>query len=719
MSRNVTFWRDRHGVPHVEAQSESDLYWGHGVVHATDRAMQMLLMRILGQGRMSEFLDSGDAALRVDLFFRRMNWSADAAAQLDLLTPQAAGHLASYCEGVNSVLARKVPWEFRLLRYRPEPWRPEDTIMFSRLVGYLALQQSQAEMERLLVEMVQAGVAREKLEELFPGLLDGLDEELLKKVQLGQRVVPQDTPWGAALPAWTASNNWVISGKKTASGKPILASDPHLEGNRLPNIWCEIALHLGDRYAIGASIPGGPGIFIGRNPDVAWGTTYPFMDAVDSWIEHCRDGKHFREPDQWVPFRRRTEIVRRKNKEPVEVTFYDNHHGVLDGDPFQEGYYLATCWASAQSGAASLNQVFQMWHVKTVEEGMDALGRLETAWNFVLADRHGNIGYQMSGLLPRRRQRASGLVPLPGWKQENDWNGFVAHEELPRELNPEQGYFATANDDLNRYGKAKPINLPMGPYRADRIRQLLEAGERFTPEDMFRMQFDVESPQAAAFMRILKPLLPHTPQGDVLRDWDRRYTAESQGAFLFEQFYRCLRREVFGPGGLGAAVVDHLADRTGIFINFYLNFDRILLSEQSAWFAGRSREEIYRRAAAEALAVEPRAWGTTQQYLMKHLLLGGKLPRLLGFDRGPITPVGGRATIHQCQAYRSGSHESTFVPSYRLVTDLATDLCRTNLAGGPSDRRFSRWYTSDLANWLSGKYKTLSADRNQEKLPFK
>ena len=718
MSRNVTFWRDRHGIPHVEAQCETDLYWGQGVVHATDRAMQMLLLRILGQGRMSELLDSSDAALKVDLFFRRMNWTGETSAQLDLLTPEAAGHLAHYCEGVNSVLARRVPWEFRLLGYRPEPWRPEDTILFARLIGYLALQQSQAEMERLLVEMVQAGVAREKLEELFPGLLDGLDEELLRKVQLGQRVVPQDTPWGAALGGWTASNNWVVSGKKTASGKPMLASDPHLEGNRLPNIWCEIALHLGDRYAIGASIPGGPGIFIGRNPDVAWGATYSFMDAVDSWVEHCRDGKHFREPDQWVPFRQRKEIIRRRNKEPVEVTFYDNDHGVLDGDPFQEGYYLATRWASAQAGAASLSQVFRMWHVTCVEEGMDALGRLETAWNFVLADRHGNIGYQMSGLLPRRRQGASGLVPLPGWKQENDWDGFAGHEELPRELNPEQGYFATANDDLNRYGKAQPINLPMGPYRADRIRQLLEAGERFTAEDMFGMQFDLESPQAEAFMRILKPLLPRTRQGDILRDWDRRYTADSQGAFLFEEFYRCLRREVFGSGGLGQAVVDHLAERTGIFINFYLNFDRILLSERSAWFAGRSREELYRRAAAEALAVEPRAWGTTQQYLMKHLLLGGKLPRLFGFDRGPITPCGGRATIHQCQPYRSGGRESTFVPSYRLVTDLATDACRTNLAGGPSDRRFSRWYVSDLANWLSGKYKTLSGDRQHERLRF-
>jgi penicillin amidase len=718
VKEHLQIWRDRHGIPHVEAESESDLYWGQGYVHATDRGMQMLLMRILGQGRVCELLDSSDAALHVDTFFRRMNWSGQAKPQTDALTPRARAHLEHYCQGANSAFAKRQPWELKLLGYRPETWRIENSITIARMLGYVMLTQSQAEMERLLVEMIQAGVSREKLEELFPGLLGGLDMELAASVKLAARIVPPGVVWSVAAGRMTGSNNWVISGERTASGKPILANDPHLEGNRLPSVWCEMALHLDDRYVIGGSMPGAPGILIGRTPDVAWGVTYACMDAVDSWIEHCQDGKYFREPDQWIPFPERREVIQRKKKEPVEITFYENDHGVLDGDPQREGYYLATRWAAADSGATSYCQILDMWHVRTVEEAMNTLGKVETAWNFVFADRQGNIGYQMSGLMPKRREGVSGLVPLPGWKEENDWRGFASHQELPRVLNPAQGYFATANDDLSAFGKVSPINLPMGSYRAERIGQLLESAERLTAFDVFQMHFDVYSTQAESYMKILRPLLPQTAQGRILREWDLRYSADSQGAFLFEQFYRQLYLEVFGQNGLGKAVVDHLANETLILVAFHLNFDRILLSEQSAWFGGRTRDDLYRQAAAEALAVQPKAWGEVQRYMMNHLLLGGKLPRVLGFDRGPITAIGGRATIHQGQIYRSGNRVTTFVPSLRLVSDFATQGCYTNMAGGPSDRRFSKWYCSDLKNWLSGDYKAITPDPAQEKLPF-
>jgi penicillin amidase len=717
--RDVNIWRDEHGVPHVEATNENDLYWGQGVVHATDRAMQMLLMRILGQGRVCELLDPSDASLRMDTFFRRMNWAGNVSPQMEKLTYEGGEHLASYCEGVNFVLLKKCPWEFRLLGYRPEPWRPEHTIMISRMVGYVTLQQSQAEMERLFVQMVQAGIADDKLEELFPGLLEGLDRELLNKVRLAERVVPSDIVWQAGVPRMMASNNWVVSGAKTASGKPLLCNDPHLEGNRLPNVWCEVALHTKDRYAIGASMPGGPGIIVGRNPDVAWGATYAFADAVDSWVERCQEGKYFRELDQWLRFRGRREIIKRKKKEPVEVVFHENEHGVLDGDPSQDGYYLATRWAAGESGAATICRILEMWDVKTVEEAMDTLGRVETAWSFVFADRHGDIGYQMSGLVPRRRPGISGLVPLPGWKKENDWKEIVSHDELPRAFNPDERYFVTANQDLNRYGKAAPINMPMGPYRAERIDGLLEEGQNLTPTDMFEMHYDVYSPQAEKFMEILKPLLPETSQGEILREWDCRYTAESRGAYLFEAFYRRLLQDVLAAGGIGENVAAYLANETGMFADFYFSFDRVLLSNDSAWFGGESRGDVYRRVAEESLSIEPRPWGEKQQFVLRHLLFGGKLPKFLGFDRGPVTVIGGRATVHQGQIYRNAGRTTSFVPSFRFVADLSNDDFFSNLAGGPSDRRFSKWYCSDLKNWLSGKYKQIPSGPAGKKRRFK
>jgi penicillin amidase len=168
---------------------------------------------------------------------------------------------------------------------------------------------------------------------------------------------------------------------------------------------------------------------------------------------------------------------------------------------------------------------------------------------------------------------------------------------------------------------------------------------------------------------------------------------------------------------VGSEVVDHLTRETGVFVDFYENFDRVLLAEQSIWFGGESRDGLYRRVAAEALTVRPGPWGRQQRYLLNHLMGGNRLSRLLGFDRGPVTARGGRATVHQGQIYRSGGRTTTFVPSFRLVVDFLADALWSNLAGGPSDRRFSRWYCSDLDDWLRGRYKQVSADGEQRKLP--
>ncbi len=269
---------------------------------------------------------------------------------------------------------------------------------------------------------------------------------------------------------------------------------------------------------------------IGRSNDVAWGATYTFADAIDSWIERCAEGKYFREPDRWHEFRRRVETILRKRKPPVEVVFYENEHGLLDGDPHTEGLYLATRWAAAQCGVGSLGPFLRMWDVRHAEQAMQVLGQVESSWNFVVADRHGNIGYQMSGLLPKRKPGHIGFVPQPGWRQEFDWDGFLSYVDLPHVMNPESGFLATANNDLNALGQTQPINMSMGPYRAERIAEVLSNNDSLTIEDMRSLQFDLVSTQAARFMELLRPILPDTRQGRILRGWDLTYTPGSQGA---------------------------------------------------------------------------------------------------------------------------------------------------------------------------------------------
>lgn len=582
--KDIHINRDSSGVPHIKAASIPDACYGQGYVHAVDRGMQMLLMRVLGQGRACELLDGGDEMLQIDTFFRKMNWTGAMQKQQDALSPFSRECLEAYAAGVNAGFNGKVPWEFKLLKVPFEPWRMEDSFLISRMVGYLTLSQSQGEVERLFVEMVQAGVPTNKLAELFPGLLAGLDRDLIGSIKLGHRIVPGHLLWELGAPRFMASNNWVLSGNKTASGHPMLCNDPHLEINRIPNVWHEIVMRCGRDYLMGGCMPGAPGVLSGRNRELAWGVTYSFMDSEDAWVERCKDGRYFREDTGWQEFHARTETIKRKGRPDHHIVFYENQHGVLDGDPHEEGHYLASRWACNDSGGQTLSRILDMWHADSVEEGMRQMGAVETAWNFVFADRKGNIGYQMSGLMPLRRDTISGLVPLPGWLPENDWQGFANPEDLPRALNPEQGFFVTTNNDLNAWGKRKPLNMPMGPYRAERVESVLRRHGNFQLKDMIDLHYDVHSTQAEKFMHIIRPLLPDTDNGRIMRDWDLQYNPDSHGAYLFEQIYKGLYREIFGANGIGGDIVDHLQNETGMFIDFYVNFDRILLSESSTRF---------------------------------------------------------------------------------------------------------------------------------------
>ncbi|KAA3661167.1 MAG: penicillin acylase family protein, partial [Calditrichaeota bacterium] len=211
MKSDVQIWRDKNGVPHIEARNTVDMFWGQGYVHALDRGLQMLLMRILGQGRACELLDASDETLQIDKFFRKMNWRDGSEAFFDQLDEQSTSCLQAYCDGINAGFAKRVPWEFKLLGYRPEAWQGDDSMLISRMIGYLTLVQSQAEVERFFLEMVQADVPQDNLQELFPGILGGLDIDLIKKIKLAERIVPVDKLWNIAIPRMMASNNWVLS----------------------------------------------------------------------------------------------------------------------------------------------------------------------------------------------------------------------------------------------------------------------------------------------------------------------------------------------------------------------------------------------------------------------------------------------------------------------------------------------------------------------------
>jgi len=706
---SIQIRRNQDGIPVIKAQNPKDMAYAFGWVHANDRQLQILLTRILLHGRAAECLKNDPALIEIDRYMRRMNFLPDPQNVLADIETDIKDQLQAYADGFNEFITENgLVFELRLLGYRYEPWVITDSILIEKLIGFIGLADAQANMEKFLIQLIQKDLPANKIKELFPYLTETIDYELIKSVRLEPPLIPEALQWLGRLPRFNASNNWALSGRHTASGLPFLCGDPHLEVNRLPAIWQEVIVHLPDNCLMGGSIPGMPGIGVGRSKHVAWSATYSFMDLIDFRIEECQDGCYKR-PDGWKPFKVREELIKVKKGTPLKLTAYENEHGILEGDPHVPGRYLVLSWSAHRGcGAIDMNCLMKLPFAKNVTEMMALFKGVEAVgFSWVMADTAGNIGFQMSGRCFKRPAGISGLLPTPAWDPAFDPEGFVHPDKLPALYNPQEGFVVTANDDLNHLGQVDVINLPMGTYRADRIKQLLEQARNVDVADMQHMHYDLFSLQAERFMDVIRPLLPDTKNGNTLKDWDLTYEADSHGAMLFESVYQALINVIFGDNGLGRDIVAFIIKETGLFNDYYANLDNILFQEESAWFNGQDRDTLFKAAIAEGLQVSSRPYGETRQVVMSHLLFGGQLPRWLGFDYGPIALPGSRATIPQGQIFKSAGRVTTFSPSYRLIADMSTQELHTNLAGGPSDRRFSRWYTTDLENWRTGKYKVL------------
>ncbi len=707
----INLWRSDEGVVHIEADSDDDGARGLGFAHAHDRLAQMMLGRLVGQGRLSECLRADAETVEVDISMYRMGMARDAHRDVANLDEAALAICEAYASGVNHFLERHRPAELRLAGYQPEPWRPADSLLMVKLMAFLGLAQGQQDAEKWIIQAIQAGVDFERLRDMFSPHLDNFDPSLLDGVKVEEPLIPNALRWMPGLPKVMASNNWVVAASRSASGAPILCNDPHLEVNRLPAVVSEVVLTGPDGYMMGATIPGIHGVLFGRSQDLALGLTYGFADLIDYYVEDCRDGQ-FRRGDSWQEFESRSHLILRKGDEPVQITVYENAHGILEGDPTVTGRYLCRAWSGHKDGASpTVNAFTKLWHARTVKEAMPDIARVGISGNWVIADASGNIGYQMSGAVPLRNSEHSGLYPVPGWEERFDWQGLTPPERLSSLYNPADGFIATANDDWNQSGRAPAINLNMASYRADRIRELLAATPKVDVAYMMAMHDDRVSLQARRFMALLAPLLPDNPIGTLLKEWDCIYSGDSIEASWFEKLYAALKLEVFGKGWIGERVWEETEGETGVITDFYGHFDRVLLDadSDSTWFGDEGRDALFRRIAAAALTGAVPPWKESQKITMSHVFFA-KLPDFLGFDHGPVVLPGSRATIPQAAIYRSHGRVTCFHPCFRLIADMSEDVAHTNMAGGPSGDRLSPWYKSDIPRWLNGEYKRLRPD---------
>ncbi len=687
-----------------------------GFAHARDRLFQMAISRIVTQGRISESLADTEEGNAYDALILKMGIYRNAEEEVDRLSATSKSYLDRYCLGINEYIKyKRFPWSGRFLGLKFSPWKIADVLALMKLHMYIGLAEIQEHTERFIIQAIQDGVDLKKLKALFSPHLDSLDEKSVGEIKLAT-LYPSYLASGNKFfsPFALSSNNWVLSSSKTDKGGPFICFDPHLHLNRLPSIWYEIIVSSGNDFQMGVTTPGIPVLLMGRTREIAAGFTYGFIDQIDFFIERI-EGNSFERKEGFLPLVKRTEVLKRKEKGEKILTFYETDLGIIEKNPEEEeiydGHYFCLNWVNRKGAASSaLNALIDLWKVKEVKGAQHLLSQVPLSSNWLIADKNGNIGYQQAGRYPKRA--ASGLYPLPAWEKKGGDEKWGDGSDLFSSLNPPEGFIATANNDIEKH-KRGPflLNLPIAPYRFDRIHQLLKSKPTFSLEEMQTIQCDLYSLQAERFLEVLAPLLPSTKAGRQLASWDKKYNKESVGAPLFENFYSALLKEVFGKGMLGEKSWNEIVESKLLVVFQYGNFDaQLLQGDESLWFGSEGRQGVFKRVAENVLNVSAKqtvTYGKKRQIYFEHLLLGRKLPQWCGFDYGPLPLEGSRATIAQGQFFYLKKREIATGVTWRFVADVQTESAYTVLAGGPSEDRFSQHYLSDLQLWRQFEFKHL------------
>ena len=721
--RPFTAVRNKHGIPHIEADSWLSCLYGLGYVHAIDRPTQMLFARAVALGTATERLSDKQDLLDTDQYFRRAGLYLHLKEEVSRLDDTTFNELTAYCEGLNDALSeagRSLPmWA---TGFAPQPWTQESVLLIGNLLSFGGLAVGQQQSERLLLELIQLGIGKERLQELFSPHLDNADFNLLRKVKMAHRLSDEALELIADLPRLAGSNAWAVSPARSHTKAPLLAGDPHLEVNRLPAIWYEAVLKWKHNYVMGATLPGCPLFGVGRTQNISWSVTYLKGDTSDYFIEDCRpgglNGWQYRRGNTWIDFSVRQETINRKDNHPVQIPIYYNEVGTLECDPEKTGpgLYLSLAWAGSKEGSGqSIASWLRLLKCSNVREAMYAVRETpQPTLNWIFADREGHIGRQASGWIPCRRSGQSGLVPIPGWNKENHWGNWIASDQLPAAYDPPEGFVVAANESVNQPDGPIINTLFLPDYRYRRIREKLRELTESTIEDFKKLQYDVVSLQARDLLKIF---LPHVPASDLksrFEEWSCEYSPESHEASLFQRLYHNVLLEIFGQpskkkGGIGWRRMFYLASRIGYSTMVITAIDALLKKDVSTWWKQRDKASMICKAFESLREKDDQPWSAVNSFhFTNRFFESHHAGRILGFHTGEFPMPGNHATPFQGHLLRAAKRESTFAPSYHFVTDMSTDDAWTNLPGGPRESRFSKYYKNDIPRWSCGEYKLLS-----------
>ena len=730
LDSEVKVYRDNWGVPHIYAENEDGLFFAQGYVQAQDRLWQMELHRRMGSGTLAEAF--GEAALESDKFFRAIGLRRCAASSYRSLNPAMQRVLQSYCQGVNAFISANkdnLPIEFTILGFKPADWAPTDSLAVSELIAWELGKNWEVELTRGRLVQKLGGEKAGQLLAPYP--------------QTGPLVIPPElmaSPLGTEVASGLqqvsdclGSNNWVVDGQKTVSGKPLLANDPHLSV-MMPSIWYETGLHGAGFDVVGVSLPGCPLINIGRNRDISWGITNLPADTQDFYIEKLNpaNGLQYEAKGEWKLLQVIEEEIKvRGRNEAEKLPVRLSRHGPLM-DNVIKGLEqpLALQW-TGYGNSRLLESVYRLDKAGNWEEFHDALQYWDApSQNIVYADKDGNIGYQSTGMIPIRN-KGQGTVPVPGWTGDYDWTGYIPYGELPVVLNPSTHFIATANNKVVSDNYSHFLTYDWSPpYRAQRITGLLKAKDKLSVEDFRDIQADIYDIPASLFTPYALQAKPSTEQEtqalEILRKWDYNDRADSPAPAIYQVFYVKLLKNIL-QDKLGEPLFsDYLRAMGGSGDVHAIFMEGIMRDKDSAWFddartpVRETRDDIVKRSLADALAElsgkfgpDPAKWqwGAIHATWFRHPL--GRIPGLDAvFSLGPVPTAGSRYTVNVAAFDYSNPYSVVALPSYRQIIDWSNpDKSLAMHTTGQSGLAFSPHYGDMLPKWLNMEYHTMLFSR--------
>ncbi|GAB4475597.1 MAG: penicillin acylase family protein [Burkholderiaceae bacterium] len=741
----VSIVRDAHAVPDIRAETEADALFALGYVHAQDRLWQIDFNRRIAQGRVAEIL--GPAAVDTDRFLRTLGVHRVAQSIVANLDAETRALLDAYAAGVNAYLATRteaLPPEFFLLRApAPEPWTAADSVAWSLMMAWDLSRTYLNELARL---RLATRLTRAEIDEFRPPYPGDAPPAVADYVELyrvlglarggATAVIEQAARLAAAHPVagfgegeGIGSNNWVVAGSRTASGKPLLANDPHL-GLTVPSVWYFARLRAPGLDVFGATLPGVPYVVLGRNTRVAWGFTNTGSDVQDLYLERINpaDPDEYQTPDGYARFATRTEVIRVRGAEDVRLVVRATRHGpVISGAlaavdralPRGEArYVLALRWAALEPADATMRALRAMNRARDAREFERALRDWQLVQqNIVFADVEGRIGMIAPGRIPVRRpdNDLMGLAPSPGWEARYDWDGWLPYEALPRVIDPPAGYIVTANHKITPPGYAAYLTFEWFlPYRARRIGELIESRPKHTPRSFRRIQADVVSLAARDLLAAMAKVEPQSAAARIalerLRAWDGSMGVDAPEPVLLHAWLRRLRSRIFDDD-LGALAQDFVASSELVQVTLDVLAGRTRARdwcddvatarrETCDELAAEALEEAIRELAHDGRDLLALRWGDFHQAVLEHRPLSN-VPVVRDWVELAAPVPGDSYTINVGQLLLRGDRpfSTRHAASLRAIFDLSNAGDAWIFATGQLGHPLSPQYGALLPAW--------------------